>query len=316
MSEFYKRNPGLWMTGTDDLTLEQEAAYSRVIDATHLYDHPVRNNLRVLAGLWRCNERKAKRLLAELIALGKLTIDGAFIVNRKAMEDLSNRNETRIHRQSAGRRGGIESGKTRANPADNKETGEASASTRREENRREEKRDTPPPPKGDDVRAKHPWMFDEFWASYPKRVERKGAEKKFWAAVKSGVDPGRIVEAAQRYAESEQVRRGYAKNPTTWLNNGCWDDEQQQPTKGKTDDFASLMAFADRFDQRREAERQVDSGEGSGPSRPLLPGGDGPGSSSADARGLDRGPGRPAAGGHRDSDYGMAPVVWFTAKAR
>ena len=79
MSEFYKRNPGLWMTGTDDLTLEQEAAYSRVIDATHLYDHPVRNNLRVLAGLWRCNERKAKRLLAELIALGKLTIDGAWI---------------------------------------------------------------------------------------------------------------------------------------------------------------------------------------------------------------------------------------------
>ena len=48
MAEFYKMNPALWNTGTDDLTLEQEAAFLRVINAIHLHDHPIKNNPRVL----------------------------------------------------------------------------------------------------------------------------------------------------------------------------------------------------------------------------------------------------------------------------
>jgi uncharacterized protein YdaU (DUF1376 family) len=150
MSEFWKLNIGDWNVGTDDLTLEQEAAYLRVINAIRLYDQPIKHNLRVLSGLWRCNERKAKRLLADLVSAGKLTVQDGLIINERAVEDASNLRQLRMERASAGRRGGIESGKARRKALENNDTGEASASTR-EEKRREEVRGG-----GDDAGAREP----------------------------------------------------------------------------------------------------------------------------------------------------------------
>lgn len=137
MAEFYKLEIAAWNVGTDDLTLEQEAAYLRIVNAIRLYEQPIRENTRVLCGLWRCNERKAKRLLSELIEARKLEIKDGFIINEKAVNDASNLRETRVKRQSAGRLGGIESGKSRRNSLESNDTGEAPASTR-EEKRREE----------------------------------------------------------------------------------------------------------------------------------------------------------------------------------
>lgn len=130
MAEFYKLEIAKWNEGTDDLTLEQEAAYLRVINAIRLTGQPIANNLFVLGGLWRCNDRKAKRLLAELVAAGKVQIEGARIVNRKAVDDASNLDRLRAERASAGRRGGVESGKSRAKSLEKNKPPEASASTR------------------------------------------------------------------------------------------------------------------------------------------------------------------------------------------
>lgn len=103
------------------------------------------------------------------------------------------------------------------------------------------KEDSPLPPDGDgeEVEAQ-PDLFDAFWKVYPKRVEKRGAERKFRSAVRSGIDPGRIIDGARRYAQSDQVRRGFTKNPTTWLNNGCWDDElpQHRPSQQAPGDLA------------------------------------------------------------------------------
>ena len=48
--------------------------------------------------------------------------------------------------------------------------------------------------------------------------------------MKSGVDPERIITAAEAYAKSDNVRRGFAKHPTTWLNGECWNDELEPAT--------------------------------------------------------------------------------------
>jgi hypothetical protein len=138
VAEYYKREIAKWIVATDDLTLEQEAAYSRVVDMIRLYERPFRHNLRVLGGMWRCNERKAKRLLDELVAAGKLSVEDGFIIDEKAVNDASTLRGLRVDRASAGRRGGIESGKSRRKALEDNETDEASASTR-EEKRREEK---------------------------------------------------------------------------------------------------------------------------------------------------------------------------------
>lgn len=141
MAEYYKHEIAKWNVATDDLTLEQEAAYHRVVATIRLYERPFRHNLRVLCGLWRCNERKAKRLLDELIAAEKLTIVDGFIIDEKAVDDASTLRQSRVDKASAGRAGGIESGKSRRKSLEDNDTGEALASTR-EEKRREENIDT------------------------------------------------------------------------------------------------------------------------------------------------------------------------------
>src|SRR5690554_5669958 len=108
MSDWYKMNPVDWNDGTDDLTLEQEAAYLRLCHAIYITERPIRDNGFIVAGLLRCNERKAKRLISELVEAGKITVEHGLISNRRAAEEISTRNRTRAGRKSAGSRGGIE----------------------------------------------------------------------------------------------------------------------------------------------------------------------------------------------------------------
>lgn len=149
MTDWYKMNPVDWNDGTDDLTLEQEAAYLRICHAIYITERPIRDNGFVVAGLLRCNDRKAKRLIAELVEAGKLEIVDGHISNRRAVEEISNRNRTRMERKSAGSRGGVESGKSRSKSLKDNDQAEAIASTQNEpeENREEEIRFSPKPPR-------------------------------------------------------------------------------------------------------------------------------------------------------------------------
>jgi hypothetical protein len=70
--------------------------------------------------------------------------------------------------------------------------------------------------------------FDEFWAAYPRREAKKGARQKFEVRVKEGIDPEVLIGGAKRYADHVAKKgrdREMIKIPTTWLNQGCWDDE-------------------------------------------------------------------------------------------
>lgn len=72
--------------------------------------------------------------------------------------------------------------------------------------------------------------FERFYQAYPLRKEKKGALAKFQQAVRSGIDPEKIIAAARLYAEwldngGPRDFRPAPKMPTTWLNKGCWDDE-------------------------------------------------------------------------------------------
>lgn len=73
--------------------------------------------------------------------------------------------------------------------------------------------------------------FEDFWSAYPKRKgsnPKNPAERKFAAAVKSGVDPGEIVASARRYADAcrsdGSFGSGYVAQALTWLNQQRWQD--------------------------------------------------------------------------------------------
>ena len=195
MAEYYKFEIANWNEGTADLTLEQEAAYLRVINAIRLADQPITFNKFALCGLWRCNERKANRLLSELVAAGKLRVEDGKIINDKAVEDASNLRRLRADRASAGSRGGIESGKSRAKALENKEAGEAIASTREEKRREEDKEREPNGSPKKASRLSPEWVLPQAWGEWATENgmtaddARREAERfrDYWCA-KSGKD--------------------------------------------------------------------------------------------------------------------------------
>lgn len=68
--------------------------------------------------------------------------------------------------------------------------------------------------------------FEEFWRTYPRRIEKKSAFKAWKTALKGGATADEITAGAARYAKyraGEPER--FTKHPSTWLNQGCWEDE-------------------------------------------------------------------------------------------
>lgn len=76
--------------------------------------------------------------------------------------------------------------------------------------------------------------FDDFWALYPKKVEKPNAEKAWRAAVKKN-DPAEIIAGLRRQLPSIAMQRksdgDYRKAPHRWLNAECWKDEPEEQTE-------------------------------------------------------------------------------------
>src|SRR5690349_21029056 len=110
-SEFYKMDFNAWDEGTVDLTLEQEAAYLRFCHQMYRTHGPVPNSLRLLSGLWRCHQNKARKLLADLVAASKVipTQDG-YLTNMRVTQELDTRETILRRRAHAGHTGGTRSG--------------------------------------------------------------------------------------------------------------------------------------------------------------------------------------------------------------
>lgn len=72
--------------------------------------------------------------------------------------------------------------------------------------------------------------FQAFWDKYPRRVAKAAAIKAFDKAVLEGADPEAIINGARLYAahvSQNDTPLRYVKIPTTFLNQGCWEDEYE-----------------------------------------------------------------------------------------
>ena len=137
MSDFYRMDPGAWDFGTASLSLEEEAAYLRIVNAIHKHKGPVPDQDRVLAGLFRVSTRKARALVKALQDAGKVTIEDGLIWNDRARSDLVQRGFVSISRAESGAKGGRTRAENAAKSLKDKDTDQAIASSR-EEKRREE----------------------------------------------------------------------------------------------------------------------------------------------------------------------------------
>lgn len=94
--------------------------------------------------------------------------------------------------------------------------------------------------------------FENFWRTYPRRIEKKSAFKAWKTALKSGATTDEIIAGAARYA---QYRAGeperFTKHPSTWLNQGCWEDEYSTASIGYgSGHYGSRMSPEEAADNR------------------------------------------------------------------
>jgi hypothetical protein len=67
-------------------------------------------------------------------------------------------------------------------------------------------------------------LFEEFWELYDYKKSKPKALKAYESALKK-TDHANIIEGVRKYKEARGVDCSYWKHPTTWLNQGCWEDE-------------------------------------------------------------------------------------------
>lgn len=75
--------------------------------------------------------------------------------------------------------------------------------------------------------------FDDFWANYPKKVDKQKAKTAWRTARRSGVPAEKLIDRAAAYGrERASENPKFTKYPGTWLNFGAYDNEPEQTQPG------------------------------------------------------------------------------------
>lgn len=88
-----------------------------------------------------------------------------------------------------------------------------------------------PPPLEKDTITQYSKDFIEFWEAYPVKKGKKYALA-CWKKAKDKPDIEKLLEIIEKQKDFVQWKKGYTPNPATWLNQGRWDDEEQE-TEGE-----------------------------------------------------------------------------------
>lgn len=81
--------------------------------------------------------------------------------------------------------------------------------------------------------------FSEFWELYGKKTGRADCERKFKKLKKGEIE--KIFEVLPAYVKSTPEIK-FRKNPSSWLNQRCWEDEILQDSSQSRDERVSSIA--------------------------------------------------------------------------
>lgn len=65
-------------------------------------------------------------------------------------------------------------------------------------------------------------LFDTFWNTYDKKIDSKKCKDKFFKLSQNDIN--KILDVVSDYVKSTPDKK-FRKNPITWLNGNCWNDE-------------------------------------------------------------------------------------------
>lgn len=150
---WYKRYPSDFLAGTMELSCEEKGAYTVVLDLMYDRGGPIPDDAQWIARVCNCSTRRWKLMRSRLIKLGKLSVDGNLLNNKRVLSEI---NVGKLRHENAvkdGSRGGVASAKLRASSRDNKELASKTLqeksnhtrATQRPEARGHKEEEEPPP---------------------------------------------------------------------------------------------------------------------------------------------------------------------------
>jgi uncharacterized protein YdaU (DUF1376 family) len=224
-----------YLADTTHLTTEEHGAYMLLLAAMWRRNGVVpdddKDNARIL-GLTPVKWRKIKaRLMA---TISGFIVENDTITQEKLQKTWKNTQEKIDKNKQNGAKGG------RAAASNNNDLGQANATVS------VKPKSSIPEPEPEPVKKESTNVllaqsssfsasdFQDFWDAYPHRNGKKGrpnAEKSFARAIKSGATLEQIAAGVSSMQNDPDVRKGFARDPTTWLNQKGWTDEfdAQQP---------------------------------------------------------------------------------------
>lgn len=75
-------------------------------------------------------------------------------------------------------------------------------------------------------------MFEQFWKQYPRKIAKKAAER-VWKRMTAS-EREAALQAIDKHAEYwrlKETSQEFIPHPSTWLNQGRWDDELDMSRK-------------------------------------------------------------------------------------
>jgi hypothetical protein len=93
--------------------------------------------------------------------------------------------------------------------------------------------------------------FNNFWNVYNKKVDSKKCKDKFLKLKDSEVET--ILNVVQDYVRSTPEIQ-YRKNPLTWINGKCWNDEIKEPILTKQNKQDEITNFTNAIRERQRLE--------------------------------------------------------------
>jgi uncharacterized protein YdaU (DUF1376 family) len=224
---YYKRFPRDFLEGTIGLSFEVKGAYAIVLDLIYMRDGRLPDDARYIAGQLGCSVRKWTAILAELVGAGKLQVVGGIISNFRA-DYLTEESRSYQDKQRE------IAGKPRKNNAQRQP--EPSQSEPEPEIR--EANASLSVARSGPTSTEVSRGFAAFWAIYPKRVGKDAAAKSFAGAMKriQSAEPLAVILSGLERALPGWDDPQFIPNPTTWLNQGRWEDDAPAPRTGTRND--------------------------------------------------------------------------------
>tara|TARA_R110002167_G_scaffold82560_1_gene225273 strand:- start:363 stop:1115 length:753 start_codon:yes stop_codon:yes gene_type:complete len=102
----------------------------------------------------------------------------------------------------------------------------------------------------------HAFNFNKFWSLYPKKTGKQKCLS-LWTKKKPPIEI--VLKAVAWQQRSEQWKKGFIPNPSTWLNEGRWEDEPLKAAGEPKNIYSIKVASGEKIIDWRASESGINA---------------------------------------------------------